>query len=948
MSDLYTTAVFRDHTVNNANVLVGRFYDTSTNVGLASSAFFNNAAVNNGNAQTAVFSDTSVNTGTVSVAYFTDSAVNDGTIAGNAIFTGTSVNTGTVQGDAQFQDGATDNGTVNGTSTEFFPWLADNSGIRHLITLNGTVYQTDEGGGVIVAEFVSGKLTTSLASVGTGDYTVETFIKIDAGSGYRGNVIADFRSGNDASNALIYLGGTGGYNDLDLYAGGQHNMTTNLRDSVWHHIAITRSSGTSRMYIDGSKVGETAVSYDISNTQVTIGCSVGGEEPNNLHGKLAGYRIVKGTALYTESTYTVPTSLPTAVTGTELLLNFGATAAPLVNHWYDDTSSANRVGVVTLNGTVTQSDEGSGVKAALFGADGYFDIAPQAGEFEFTGNFTLEAFVKQPSNNTVDYSVFVESDGTDYFALNINNTYVSVYLNSPTLVFNEDVLKADVWNHLALVRSGSVVKLYINGVGTVVDSNNSSTLGFASPTFSWVRHNSSPSGEGSLAGFRMTDTAVYTSDFLVPTSLPTAVTGTQLLLNFGATAVPFVPNWFSDSSSTNRIVSISTTGVSRSDEGSGIKAASFNTGYIDVGAVESIGAGAPFTFEAFVKFAYAPTNNPTDFETLYQGGNGKLSITRFWNGTIEVAVGNVGAVLYSNYVITDTAWHHIAVSRNSSVTSIYIDGVARGSVSDSRSYTGGDAYIGRVQYAAGLYMKGKMTGIRLVTGSAIYTSNFSAPTSLPTNVSGTQLLLNFGATAAPTVPTPLTRSIYGTFASNTYISTNSSISIGTGDFTFEGFIKPTQLKTNPYDTGFINGIGYQGACFYVHYDSSMHFGPNGVGAAITSTAGDVVLNDWQHVAVVRESNQLSIYINGVRKNTASGSYNYGTHSFSFNHDNSSYGFVGSMANIRISNVARYSGSSFSIPMEAFTSDGNTLQLALNNATLESGLTNHGATLVGIS
>jgi hypothetical protein len=190
---------------------------------------------------------------------------------------------------------------------------------------------------------------------------------------------------------------------------------------------------------------------------------------------------------------------------------------------------------------------------------------------------------------------------------------------------------------------------------------------------------------------------------------------------------------------------------------------------------------------------------------------------------------------------------------------------------------------------------------------------------------------------------------HGSFTSDqNYISVSNSIPIGTGDFTFEGFLKPNQLKSSPFDTSFINGVGYQSPALYIHWDFSMHFGPNGVGATITSTAGDVELNKWHHVAIVRENGLLSIYINGVRKNTASDSFNYGNYNFYLSNANSNYGFVGSMAYIRISNNARYSGASLSIPIASFTSDANTLQLALNSATLGSGLTNHGVTLVGIS
>ena len=218
-------------------------------------------------------------------------------------------------------------------------WYDDSSSAARTVTLNGTVTQSDEGSGVIAADFAAGRLTTTLTAIGTDDYTFETFVKLDANSGYRGNVVADFRAGNDTNNALIYFGGAGGssgdaYKDLDLYAGGQHNMTTAITDSVWHHVAVTRSSGTSRMYIDGVKVGETSVSYDITNTGLIIGDSINfaTETADQLQGKLAGYRIIKGTALYTGSTYTIPTTLPTDVSGTELLLNFGASAVPAVPH----------------------------------------------------------------------------------------------------------------------------------------------------------------------------------------------------------------------------------------------------------------------------------------------------------------------------------------------------------------------------------------------------------------------------------------------------------------------------------------------------------------------------------------------------------------------------------------------------------------------------------------
>ena len=209
-------------------------------------------------------------------------------------------------------------------------------------------------------------------------------------------------------------------------------------------------------------------------------------------------------------------------------------------------------------------------------------------------------------------------------------------------------------------------------------------------------------------------------------------------------------HWYSDSSTSPHIVSANIN-VTQDDEGGGVMSALFNTGYLNVGTINGIGYG-DYTFETFVKFASAPTNNPYDFELLYSQGDENLSIARFWNGTIEVAKANIDNVLYSTSVINDTNWHHVAVVRSSSIIYIYIDGDMVGSAADNNNYPDHNTFIGRVQYAPALYMKGKMTGVRLVVGSALYSGNtLTVPTSLPTDISNTELLLNFGATVAPTV-----------------------------------------------------------------------------------------------------------------------------------------------------------------------------------------------------
>jgi hypothetical protein len=55
----------------------------------------------------------------------------------------------------------------------------------------------------------------------------------------------------------------------------------------------------------------------------------------------------------------------------------------------------------------------------------------------------------------------------------------------------------------------------------------------------------------------------------------------------------------------------------------------------------------------------------------------------------------------------------------------------------------------------------------------------------------------------------------------------------------------------------------------------------------------------------------------------------------------SYNFVGKIGNVRMSNTARYQGTSITVPTSAFNSDGNTLQLLLQGSSVDGSLNPHG-------
>jgi hypothetical protein len=226
--------------------------------------------------------------------------------------------------------------------------------------------------------------------------------------------------------------------------------------------------------------------------------------------------------------------------------------------WYADTSSA--AAAVTFHSGVTQSDLGSGVKAASFdGTSGYLELLHTPAYGAGTGDFTFEFFVKATSEGTGRcWSAYEPSVG--YWAVNTMGiaplaggiSYYSEraggdrFSNSAAAGGN---LINNTWHHVAIVRSnGNVLKEYVNGqlVATHTDASDMYTDGTSEMYFGHhVRQTERYSADGYwgglLAGIRVSHSARYTgSSFTVPTTAFTSDSNTKLLLNFGATSYPSV------------------------------------------------------------------------------------------------------------------------------------------------------------------------------------------------------------------------------------------------------------------------------------------------------------------------------------------------------------------------------------------------------------------------
>jgi len=115
------------------------------------------------------------------------------------------------------------------------------------------------------------------------------------------------------------------------------------------------------------------------------------------------------------------------------------------------------------------------------------------------------------------------------------------------------------------------------------------------------------------------------------------------------------------------------------------------------------------------------------------GINNDTKIRFYWDSADRIV---------DSATVSTGQWYHIAVARSSGTTKMFKNGTQIGSdYSDSNNYTSSVLEIGQRSVSDGLEFDGKLSNVRVVLGTAVYTSNFTAPTGPLTAISGTELLI---------------------------------------------------------------------------------------------------------------------------------------------------------------------------------------------------------------
>jgi hypothetical protein len=294
-------------------------------------------------------------------------------------------------------------------------------------------------------------------------------------------------------------------------------------------------------------------------------------------------------------------------------------------------------------------------------------------------------------------------------------------------------------------------------------------------------------------------------------------------------------------------------------------------------------------------------------------------------------------------------WYHVAVARASGSTRMYVDGTQVGSTySDSTNYGSSSApFIGRL--FDGYELNGNIDEFRITVGSSrgMTGATITVPTAaFPEAVPGTDplfgsvsLLLPMDGTGSTFIDASATtktitalgatqsatqsrwggKSAFFTGTSRLSSSTSSAFAFGTGDFCVEMWVYPS--GTSAFQTLFSTRSSNTG-----EDSSNVFFGFNtGTLTPIVYTNGLVLTGSsslsaetWSHIAFVRESGVISIYLNGTRiGNTSFTTSITGTNASVGLTQNSEHQFSGYIDDVRVTSSSRYTGSTITVPTAAF-------------------------------
>jgi hypothetical protein len=799
----------------------------------------------------------------------------------------------------------------------------DNSTNNYLITRAGNTTQgtfSPYGAGWSNYFDGTGDWLTGTLALGSGNFTEEAWVYQTVAANA---TLWDTRGANPSATGLS-VEIQNSTRKIQLWSGDGSNplftSTGTFPVNTWTHIAVVRNSGVITVYINGTSSGTVSTSQNFSDSSLVIGSN--NPRSASWTGYISNLRISNTTAFYTGN-FTPSTSPLQSIANTSLLtcqsprfIDSGPTNLTLTRSGDVSIQKFNPFNLTTLPTPYYSAYfDGTGDFLSIGGSGAWGALS--------TGNFTVECWIYIPSNSAIQIIADTRNSTTNIpWQMYTSATGKLVFASGATIIATgATTIPINTWTHVAVVRSGTTITLYVNGTSDATATNSSNLSG---GTTTYIGRTADTTGTlyytGYISNFRtVLGQAVYTSAFTPSTTPLTAISGTSLLTCQSETFVdnstnkyaitnngdtrPTTVNPFTLSYSTNQQYSTSVIGGSMYFDGTGdyLTTPVFGSG----NGSGLFVASSSFTVEAWLyQTAYVSTAGyvnaiigdltPTAATALWWAigtDSSNAPVFRWFDGVVKTYTGNTALGLYR--------WNHVAFVCNAGALSIYVNGILQTSSGTSTITTPTGTQSSLIVGAdRGYYVTGYMSDVRVMRGTTNYTSNFVPPLAPVQSISNTSLLLSgtsagiFDASGVSEIET------LGDVRINTAVtkfSSGSSIAFdgtgdyllvkptpdlefGSGDFTLEFWWYPTStvrqaLYHASFGTDYSLGIDYSsvGTNKIGVYASSngttwnllnADAGGNFIGT-ITPTQ-----NAWNHIALVRNGNNWILFVNGTLDKSA--------------------------------------------------------------------------------